>query len=169
MPSLSSPRRREKIISNGGGIPIAVRPSADVPSSWEQPVVCRSSSVDAASFDGIAYVSLPAPAWIEKSHFETRSTPTIAMPRIIAAVRDVGGEIEMVKPQKSKVKCSIFHQFSLVKFHITMYRSKAEKASTNIIEFQRRQGDSFSFNTVHSLLLEALQDLSTTPLTITRA
>lgn len=85
------------------------------------------------------------------------------MERVMAAVQAAGGEISCVKPHKSKVKCSIFKDFTMVNFHITVYRNISQNPTAPyILEFQKRGGDSFTWNSVCTTLLESLRDLSAT-------
>jgi len=126
--------------------------------SWEQPtIVRRSVSLDAAPAG--EFSARPAPAWLEPTRFETNSSPEIVARRVLAAVQDAGGEIEQIKPHKSKIKCRIFHELNLVNFHINVYRTNPLSAGYTV-EFQKRHGDSFAWNLVFSELRATLADLA---------
>jgi len=125
--------------------------------SWEQPIVRRSVSLDAAQAGEFSV--RPAPAWLEPTRFETNSSPEMVARRVMAAVQDAGGEIEQIKVHKSKIKCRIFHELNLVNFHINVYRTNPLSAGYTV-EFQKRHGDSFAWNLVYSELRATLADLA---------
>lgn len=121
-------------------------------------LVHRSVSLDAVKSG--AFGARPAPAWMEPTRFETAAPPEVVVRRAVAAVEGIGGEIVQVKQRKSKIKCKIFRDFSLINFQITVYHNIASPSSSHIVEFQKRRGDSFGWNLVFSELRSALADLS---------
>lgn len=127
----------------------------DAPADWSAPRSRESAPLDTVT-PFTEYVALPVPSWTEVTSFETFASPGVAMRRVISAVQ-LEGEVLAIKPQKCKIKCRIMHNFSLCEFQITMYR--AASPNTHIMEFQKRRGDSFMWDSVFSQLFIALADL----------
>lgn len=116
------------------------------------------------------FTALPAPGYLEKTHFTSNSTPGTIIQRAMAAVQSKSGEVFCVKPHKSKIKCTLAHEFCAVKFHITVFRVAPERQNgAYIVEFQKRSGDSFIWNQVYDSLIQHLADLSSTPLAVASA
>merc|ERR1712072_759023 len=77
------------------------------------------------------------PEWLEPCcHFETAVPPGEAIRHAITAVQKVGATVTDIKPKKSKIKCSLLHNFSSVIFHITIFQA-SKGSGMYIMEFQR--------------------------------
>merc|ERR1712072_651078 len=136
---------------NPGTSSLGAADAADQP-----PAVRRSVSLDAAVLSLTSaeenFTACAKPEWLEpRCHFETAVPPGEAIRHAITAVQKVGATVTDIKPKKSKIKCSLLHNFSSVIFHITIFQA-SKGSGMYIMEFQKRRGDSFIWNQVFSHL-----------------
>jgi len=128
-------------------------------------MVHRAQSLDAAPSmaadpHNADFVALPAPGWLEPTHFETDVSPRVGIARIIQAVQTQGGDIVEVKPHKCKVKCSVTSDHDRVQFHVSVFKVSPIR---HVVEFQRRSGSGLVWHGVVSSLLDTLSDMDVSP------